>query len=343
MGQQSLEDNLSICTYNIHGYNDAKRKYVLELLNKYSILIIEEHWLNEKQLCDFTELFAGYCVYGVTAMDSTEVLQGRPHGGVVVIYSDSLGSTANNIKTVSKRLCAISLQIHCISLYLFCVYMPVDCNDVNNLEEFENILSEISMICLNNNAEYVCIAGDMNTDLSRTNSWHTKSVLQFIDNENLYNALRHPRAKVAYTYVNSYTSTYSTIDHIFMSKSLSTYIDNYYTLCEEVENQSDHDPVILTLKLNFTKNIFSPQIRKPRKKWNQVNANTVSLYQTELDRCLSNIAYPVDVFHCKNLECRSISHFDVIHKLHDAIISASIEASEVIPNTTVSNVNSIPG
>ena len=128
-----------------------------------------------------------------------------------------------------------------------------------------------------------------------------------------------------------------------MSKSLSTYIDNYYTLCEEVENQSDHDPVILTIKLNFTKNIFSPQIRKPRKKWNQVNANTVSLYQTELDRRLSNIAYPVDVFHCKNLECRSISHFDVIHKLHDAIISASIEASEVIPNTTVSKVNTIPG
>ena len=35
--------------------------------------------------------------------------------------------------------------------------MPVDCNDVNNLQEFENILSEISMICLNNNAEYVCM------------------------------------------------------------------------------------------------------------------------------------------------------------------------------------------
>ena len=30
-----------------------------------------------------------------------------------------------------------------------------------------------------------------------------------------------------------------------MSKSLSTYIDNYYTLSEEVENQSDHDPVML--------------------------------------------------------------------------------------------------
>ena len=103
------------------------------------------------------------------------------------------------------------------------------------------------------------IAGDINGDLSRTiNSWHTKSVLQFIDNQNFYNALHHPRprAKVANNYVNNFTSTYSTIDHIFMSKSLSTYIDNYFTLCEEVENQSDHDPVILTIKLNFTKNIF---------------------------------------------------------------------------------------
>ena len=54
MGQQSLEDNLSICTYNIHGYNSTKHNYVLELLNKYFILIIEKHWLNEKQLCDYT-------------------------------------------------------------------------------------------------------------------------------------------------------------------------------------------------------------------------------------------------------------------------------------------------
>ena len=123
MGQQSLEDNLYICTYNIHGYNSTKPNYVLELMNKYSILIIEEHWLNEKQLGNFTELFAGYCVYGVTAMDSTEVLQGQPHGGVVVIYPDSIGSTANNIKADAKRLCATSLEIHCISLYLFCVYM----------------------------------------------------------------------------------------------------------------------------------------------------------------------------------------------------------------------------
>ena len=55
MGQQSLEDNLSISTYNIHGYNSTKRNFVLGLLNKYSILIIEEHWLNEKQLCDYLQ------------------------------------------------------------------------------------------------------------------------------------------------------------------------------------------------------------------------------------------------------------------------------------------------
>ena len=72
-------------------------------------------------------------------------------------------------------------------------------------------------------------------------------------------------------------------------------------------------------------------------------ANTVLLYQTELDRCLSNIDYPEDVSHCKKLECRSISHFDVILKLQDDIISASIETPEVIPNTTVSKVNTIPG
>ena len=63
MAQQSLEDNLSMYTNNIHEYDSTKYNCVLELLNKYFILIIEEHWPNEKQLCDFIELFAGYCVY----------------------------------------------------------------------------------------------------------------------------------------------------------------------------------------------------------------------------------------------------------------------------------------
>ena len=56
--------------------------------------------------------------------------------------------------------------------------MSIGNNETENLDEYD-ILTEISMICTQNNAEYIFIAGDMNTDLSRINSWHTSSLLQF--------------------------------------------------------------------------------------------------------------------------------------------------------------------
>ena len=52
---------LSVCTYNVRGYDSTKHGYIIELLNKCTILVIEEHWLNDQQLSNFGNLFSGYC------------------------------------------------------------------------------------------------------------------------------------------------------------------------------------------------------------------------------------------------------------------------------------------
>ena len=41
--------------------------------------------------------------------------------------------------------------------------------------------------------------GDMNADLSRRNSWHTKALNRFIELEDLYITLNHSCADVSYT------------------------------------------------------------------------------------------------------------------------------------------------
>ena len=194
-------------------------------------------------------------------MDSTVLLQGRPKGVVLVIYPDSLGGTAKLIKTSSDRLCAINLYVDCISLRLFCVYMPCDCNESENLNEFDNILSEISLLCIKYTAEYLCIIGDLNTDLTRTSSWHTKSMNAFIENENLYAVVRHVKTNVDYTYFNDYNSTCSVIDHMFFSHNLSDYINVYYSLNEGLDYQSDHSPLVLALKLDLIKHVPTTPVR----------------------------------------------------------------------------------
>ena len=56
-------------------------------------------------------------------------------------------------------------------------------NTVDNLEEYEAVLNVVSIIISSNNALYLCIAGDLNTDFSRATSWHTRSLNNFIEHE----------------------------------------------------------------------------------------------------------------------------------------------------------------
>ena len=46
MANKTLKNKLSICTYNMRGYNSTKHGYIFKLLSKYTILVIEEHWLS---------------------------------------------------------------------------------------------------------------------------------------------------------------------------------------------------------------------------------------------------------------------------------------------------------
>ena len=333
---------LHVCTYNIRGFNSTKVKYINDVLKFSSILFLEELWLSDKQISELSTYFPGYDVHGVSAIDSTILLRGRPKGGIAVIYPDSFGSKLSFIKTESKRLCSISLKIDQLLIYFFCAYMPWDCNEVNNCNEFQSILNEISALCITNNVEHMCVLGDMNTDFSRTHSWHTQALNRFIDHENLYNALQHSSSNVSYSYSNSYSQCYSILDHIFLSKSLSHYIVNYYSKCDEVENQSDHAPIVLELDIPIDHHIHVPINYKPRKKWNIASNDQIGNYKLALDNSLTQIVMPDDCLECTSMLCDSSKHALDIQQLHDDIISACINASEDIPSTGKSSKN-VPG
>ena len=333
---------LHVCTYNIRGFNSTKVKYINDVLKFSSILFLEELWLSDKQISELSTYFPGYNVHGVSAIDSTVLLRGRPKGGIAVIYPDSFGSKLSFIKTESKRLCSISLKIDQLLIYFFCAYMPWDCNEVNNCNEFQSILNEISALCITNNVEHMCVLGDMNTDFSRTHSWHTQALNRFIDHENLYNALQHSSSNVSYSYSNSYSQCYSILDHIFLSKSLSHYTVNYYSKCDEVENQSDHAPIVLELDIPIDHHIHVPINHKPRKKWNIASNDQIGNYKLALDNNLTQIVMPDDCLECTSMLCDSSKHALDIQQLHDDIISACINASEDIPSTGKSSKN-VPG
>ena len=113
------------------------------------------------------------------------------------------------IDTDSKRLCAIGFQFSNIMIYFFCVYMICDINDHNNLSKYDSKLSETSALCIKNNLQNLGVLGDMDTDLSRSHSWHTQSLLKFIENEGIFITLNHSCADISYSYCNTYTNAFS--------------------------------------------------------------------------------------------------------------------------------------
>ena len=101
-----IANNITFCTYNIRGFNSTKVNYINHLLNRYDILLIEEHWLNDYQISTLAGHFHHHNVHGVSAMDSGVILQGRPHGGgCQILYRSTMGNKVRFILKLILNVC----------------------------------------------------------------------------------------------------------------------------------------------------------------------------------------------------------------------------------------------
>ena len=69
------------------------------------------------------------------------------------------------------------------------------------------------------------------------------------------------------------TPAYSINDHIFVSQSLSGYSHKYYSICDEVDNQSDHVPSVMTFQLELEQSILTSNLHKVRTSWQKANSD----------------------------------------------------------------------
>ena len=89
---------------------------------------------------------------GVSGMDSSEILVGRPFGGCGILYRKSLSPVIRRIFTSSQRLCAISLTLHNslanspFAVLFVCVYFPTDYSNVASHTAFAESIGELDGI-----------------------------------------------------------------------------------------------------------------------------------------------------------------------------------------------------
>ena len=94
------------------------------------------------------------------------------------------------------------------------------------------------------------------------------------------------KSRVDYSNCNSSNNYYSVIDHFVMSESLFCDIVDYYSICDEIDNQSDHAPIIMSLKYNIARKTI-PHKFEERTCWRKSGLNDIDTYKLKLDYILS--------------------------------------------------------
>lgn len=187
-------------------------------------------------------------------------------------------------------------------MFLFCVYMPCDEGfRGSNLEEYEEILHEISVICRGYDINLICIVGDFNTDVARNNS-QSNRLLQFCENENFY-VLKDSYVSCVDFTVESAIGTRSCIDHVVATENLYNSVTEYQCI-HDVDNTSDHVPVVVKFNLccdyHRTENVKSSS----RCNWYKAQPGDIAKYKVYLDKYLDHFVKKLtDFLDCEDCYC----------------------------------------
>ena len=329
---------MKVVSYNCTGLGPNKMKYITALLTNYDIdvLILQETWLLPSNIHRLGCIHSDYCYVGVSAVNNSQLLAGRPYGGVGIIYKKCLDSQVSRAKGLkSKRLCAVNIQVGFIKLLLINCYMPCDSYSKTTVaEEFHQVVDELECLLSKHSECSVLLGGDLNIDFSRLNA-HDRYFLQFMEWQELKNVWDLNVSKVDYTYSDFNINAFSCIDHFMISKYLMDLVLNAEAHDDPL-NPSNHRPVEMELHsdglllINNAKRDSQPRFDSIA--WYKIHKGDQCIleYQQNMDNILdAMIDMPFQ--YCTNISCEEESHKEQINTFCNDLIKCALEADGSFP------------
>ena len=191
------------------------------------------------------------------------------------------------------------------------------------INDYIDVLSEISHYCFSYNVQYLVIGGDLNTAITRINSANTITLKHFVSNECLQLAIESNMSSVTHTFISAINS-HSIIDHFILPESLFDCI-MIYKQVDSIDNISDHLPVLLHLNCNTDYSIETESVLFLMHCGVVQKKTQIKMYREHLDMYLSEINVSEDVLQCAELHCDK--HVSSICQLHDNILESCIKAT----------------
>ena len=200
-----------------------------------------------------------YNYHAVSANDNLAILSGeRAHGGVALIWNHTIDNFITPIDTIeSDRIVGIKCEfVNCRPLFILAVYLP-SANHV--LDKFKECFDYLWALYDSLSADgFVILLGDFNGDLGNSLGDKGKKgpndrgllLLNFANFFNIcpINLLR--RCKGPLESYNSHCGRYhSTLDYILLLNCLLNNIESAETFELDVDNTSDHLPILVNLRI----------------------------------------------------------------------------------------------
>ena len=163
--------------------------------------------------------------HGCSGMSDTELLCGRPYGGVAILWLPHVDVTVVPYPAICNRCCAVKVVTGDVSFAIINVYMPVDNFSSNIIDvELRDTVDNIETFIHSINVDFIVIAGDLNVDLGRSNA-HGRFLVDFLSRVDMY--LCTSFVPYNFSFTRSCNGSFSLIDHVAVSSALKTYCSKY--------------------------------------------------------------------------------------------------------------------
>ena len=306
---------LNFVSYNCRGWNSGCST-VIDLLKICDVCLIQEHWLFKEQL-NLLNIDSNFVSVGISGMDHSKLLCGRPYGGCAILYRRSLLSCISRLDSPSNRFCAALIRDQLgSSTLILCVYLPFNDGSKESCRDFIITLGELEGFIDRFNADNIIIAGDFNVDFKRSSA-NCQHLLNFMTDLDLVSVDQSFASVIDYTYSRDDDSAHSWPDHFLTYRSFAHKFTNFRCL-DSGSNLSDHTPLAGSLSINLVQNVYPvlppdnpSSIPLSHCAWHKATDEDITFYCDLVSSDLPNL--PDSVVDCSDPHC--ISHRTLIDKV----------------------------
>lgn len=320
-------NGIRVCSFNCRGIKSSIDE-IKQLCEGFDFILLQETWLYKHELSYVFSISNDHYGKAISSIDTdNEVVQGRPHGGLAILWRKELANMCTIVEHDDTRFLSIVINNGDKSVQLVNVYFPYD--SIDNADDFMFCLAKADSIVCDADSPYVYICGDFNSNVL-VETRFGKELKSFCNNVNLVISDLLLKPEGMYTYLSDAHHSVSWLDHIVTTCNGHELIHN---VC--VDNSfisSDHFPLSFDInirKLLVDNGTVEHNVRTKYKiKWDELSAAELNEYTRKSDVMFNSVYLNHDLLLCDNPNCDNIVHHKAIEVMYDAIIDALLQSGE---------------